>query len=128
MARSSPPELPCAGHVATYGLETVQFFAPVSLGILGALFGVVAVSGTALVLNSSGLAAPKVDILPVATAQGVAEPNVPGDQPAPASPTNGMSATDSPETSNRDQEADSHGEPNADEVTVAERRILAALS
>lgn len=92
MARSSPPELPRAGHVATYGLETVQFFAPVSLGILGALFGVVAVSGAALVLHSSGVANSTVDSVPGATAQGVAEPDVPSDQPAPTSP-----ATDIPE-------------------------------
>ncbi|MDA0660776.1 MAG: hypothetical protein O3C60_18375 [Planctomycetota bacterium] len=97
MARSSPPELPRAGQVAAYGLETFQFFAPVSLGILGALFGVVAVSGAALVVHSSGLANPKVDSVAATTAQGVAEPDVPSDQPAPTSPINETPATDIPE-------------------------------
>ncbi len=128
MARSSPPELPRTGHVATYGLETVQFFAPVSLGILGALFGVVAVSGAALVLNSSGVPNSTVDSVPAATAQGVAEPDVPSDQSPPASPTNETPATDIPEVGNKDLEADTRVEPKADQVTVAERRSFAALS
>jgi hypothetical protein len=97
MGRSSPPELPHTGHVATFGIEVFQFFAPVSLGILGALFGVVAVSGGALVMHSSGLATTKVDGVAATTAQRVAEPEVPSDQSPPASPTNGAPATDIPE-------------------------------
>jgi hypothetical protein len=97
MARISPPPLLHSAATASHSIVAVQFVIPVSLGILGALFGVVAVSGAALVIQSSRHAASKVDIVPVATAQGAREPDVPNDQPAPASPTNETPATDTRE-------------------------------
>jgi hypothetical protein len=97
MARISPPPLSNPVAAASYSIGTVQFFATVSLAILGALFGVVAVSGAALVIQTSGLAEPKVDSVAATTAQGAREPDVPSNQPAPASPTNETPATDIPE-------------------------------
>jgi hypothetical protein len=97
MARSPQPGLPRAGYVATYGSEAFHFFTPVGLGVLGALFGVVAVSGAALVIPTSGLADPKVESVAATTAQRVAEPDSQSDQSAPALPTNETPATDLPE-------------------------------
>ncbi len=121
MARSSPPEVPRAGHVATYGLETVQFVAPVSLGILVALFGIVAVSGAALVLHSSGVANSTVDSVPAATAQAGAEPEVQSVQSPPFAPTDEAPASDLPEATEPPPsiEAESSTDRPEDRATAA---------
>ena len=121
MARSSPTKIPRAGHVATYGNEAFHFFTPVGMGVLGALFGVVAVSGAALVLHSSGVPNSTVDSVAATTGQGETEPAVPSDQPAPASPTNETPATDLPEATEPPPsiEAESSTDRPEDRATAA---------
>jgi hypothetical protein len=91
MAGSSPPRLPITGPVAADAISTFPFFTPVGLGIAAALFGVVSVSGAALVVNSVATSnstvdvAPTADVAPSPTAREVAGPEIPGTQTGPAS-------------------------------------------
>jgi hypothetical protein len=72
-----------------YSIGTAHLFASVCVGIMGVLFGVVAVSGTALVIHSSGISNSSVDGFAVAnvvlapTKVDVAEPEVPSTQRSP---------------------------------------------
>ena len=89
MAQISPPPLSSSVAAATYSIGATHFCASVCLGIMVALFGVVAVSGTALVIQFSGtcnLTADVVsvpDAVPAFTVLDVAEPDVPSAQPSP---------------------------------------------
>ena len=64
MTRITPPLFSNPVAAASNSIGIVQFLAPVCLGIMVALFGVVAVSGTALVIQSSGTSKSIVDGVP----------------------------------------------------------------
>jgi len=128
MARSSPPKLPTTEHAAPYKVETFRFLSPVGLGILVGLFGVVAVSGAALVLQSSpDVANTAGDGVATASAQDTTESDVPNDQPDPTSQDDETPTADKPavtETTAPENEASPESEEGKNAAIAADETGL----